>query len=295
MDDYLKIKLEKMGEKKRQDVLEYLLDITDQSHKQRSPQFEFDIMSDYTEEAKEIAANWGKFQGISTGYKSLDKITKGLVAGEVIVIAAKTTVGKTALAVNISNRVAIAGTPVLFVTLEMTKPQLTSRFLYINGGETEDYHTAAALTYFQRHDELNWQSIDGLIENFCNKTANGLVVIDHLHYFTRELEQVSEDLGRITKELKKNAIRHKVPIILISHVRKQNGEITIEDLRGSSYVAQDADIVLLCGRNDDGTELGIKVEKNRNRGYEYSDNEVKLRYHKTKVSELDEVHDDFDN
>ncbi len=287
MDKYLQLKLDDLTEKKRGAVLDYLLKITKDTHDARKKDYRIESMADYADEAKQIAENWGKFQGISSGYPSIDKLTKGFVGGEVTVIAAKTSVGKTALAVNIANRVALQGLPVLFVTLEMTKAQLTSRFMFLNN--EDDYTKVESLVSFQKTDELDWKSIDGLIGNFCGEFTNGLVVIDHLHYFTRELEKASEDLGRITKEFTKNAKRHNVPIILISHVRKANGQISMEDLRGSSYIGQDTDIVLLCGRSEDGTKLGIKLAKNRNRGHDYHDDEIELLYDKTKISEVYDV------
>lgn len=286
----IKESFDELPESLRAEFQDHILGIMTDKAIETKKQFEFVPMSEYREEGLKILKNWGKFQGISSGFPSLDKLTKGFVGGEVVIIAAKTTVGKTALAANIANNAAINGIPVLFVTLEMTKGQLTSRYLHINGDDvTDDYLHAEANTVFQKEDELNWESIDGLIGSFCKDLANGLVVIDHLHYFTRELDNVSEDLGRITKELKKNAIRHDVPILLISHVRKTNGAISIEDLRGSSYVAQDADIVLTCGRSEDGTKLGIKIEKNRNRGFDYQDNEIELNYDATKITELYDV------
>lgn len=287
MDDFLKVKLDKMQEKKRNEVLDYLLKITKDTHDARRKDYRIESMADYTDKAKEIAENWGKFQGISSGYPSIDKLTKGFVPGEVTVVAAKTSVGKTALAVNIANKVALQGIPILFVTLEMTKAQLTSRFMYLNNDE--NYTKVEPLVSFQKTDELDWKSIDGLIGNFCSEYTNGLVVIDHLHYFTRELEKASEDLGRITKEFTKNAKRHEVPIILISHVRKASGKITLEDLRGSSYIGQDTDVILLCDRSDDGTMMGVKLAKNRNRGHDYTDDVIELIYDKTKITEIGHV------
>lgn len=286
MDDFLKLKLDKMKPEGRKAAVRYLLGGAVANQAKRKQQFEFELMSEYTEAAKEIVANWGRMQGLSTGFPSLDRLTKGLVGGEVTVIAARTSVGKTALAVNIANNVAIQGVPVLFVTLEMTKAQLTSRYLYINGGDTEDYYTAAALTVLQKQDELNWESIDGLIENFVENFTNGLVIIDHLHYFTRELQNAAEDIGRITKEFSKNAHRHNVPVVLISHVRKGSGDVNIDDLRGSSYIGQDADVVLTCGRSEDGSVLAVKVEKNRNRGIDADHSETKLLYDRTKITEM---------
>jgi replicative DNA helicase len=251
-------------------------------------EFQITSMLDYTESAREYARNFGRMQGISTGYPSLDDLTKGLVPGELIVVAGKTSYGKTTLAVNIANRVALAGHRVLFVTLEMTHAQLTSRFIFINGGETEDYLTVATNTLFQRKAELNWKSIDGLISVARKEYEVELVVIDHLHYFTRELENVAEDLGRITKELHKNAMTHGIPVILISHVRKtaKNEGATMDDLRSSSYIAQDADVVLMVGRSEkDPTQMKVRVEKNRNRGFDHTDAERDLIFDRTKILE----------
>lgn len=241
--------------------------------------FGMDLAADYTEQAKERMANWGKLQGLSSGYPEVDQLTKGLVGGELIIVAGATSQGKTTVALNIANNVAVAGTSVLFVTLEMTKPEVTARLMKMNGGDNEAYQTAASQLAYQKDDELNWKDIDGLIAKAKSELNVGLIVIDHLHYFSRELEHLSEDLGRITKELKKNAIRHDVPIVLISHVRKKgNNEAKgkapdIDDLRGSSYIAQDADIVLMVARSPEYPDkMFVRLDKNRNRGIDYNDN-----------------------
>jgi replicative DNA helicase len=253
-----------------------------------SDKYRVGLMADYNDQAIEHFQNYGKMQGLSSGYPSVDRLTKGLVGGELIVVAGKTSHGKTTFAANVASHVAAAGTSVLFVTMEMTHPELTSRYMHLNGGLTEQYHQVAALTLFQQNDELNWQDIDGLMENAVVQMGVGLVVIDHLHYFTRELQNVAEDLGRITKELKKNAIRHNVPVMLISHVRKGKDDLpaTIEDLRGSSYIGQDADIVLMVGRNPESpAEFGVKIEKNRNRGYDSQHDTVLLDFDQTRITE----------
>lgn len=250
--------------------------------------YEFKMLSEYTEEAQEYYKNFGQMQGMSSGYQKLDDLSKGLVGGELTILAGKTSHGKTTLAINIANAVAMDGQPVLFVSLEMTQAQITSRFMQINGGdETEDYARVAALTLVQSSNELTWKHVDGLIEKAIEEMGIKLVVIDHLHYFTRELEHVAEDLGRITKELKKNAIRHNLPVILISHVRKGtrgNDNSSIEDLRGSSYIAQDADIVLMVSRyREDPHGIQVKIEKNRNRGFDYNNDEAKLYFSDVKI------------
>jgi replicative DNA helicase len=66
-------------------------------------------MSEYTDKAREFAQNFGKMQGLSSGYLSIDELTKGFVKGEVTVIAGKTSRGKTTLAMNIANNLALSG------------------------------------------------------------------------------------------------------------------------------------------------------------------------------------------
>lgn len=272
---YLVKKIKELGEEEQSKLLEEIIAEVTAPIKTKVDQYGIQLLSEFTEPAIERFENFGKMQGTSTGYKSLDGLTKGLVGGELTIVAGKTSYGKTTLAINIANRVAKSGTPVLFVTLEMTKVEIASRFMSINGGNTEQYEAISNLTAVQVSNELDWKSIDGLVQNFTNQFAKGLIIIDHLHYFTRELANVAEDLGRVTKELKKNAEVHDVPVILISHVRKtaKDEAAGIDDLRGSSYIAQDADVVLMVGRDaDDQSKLFVRIEKNRNRGYDYKNN-----------------------
>lgn len=231
--------------------------------------FQISSMADHVAAAKERFDNWGKMYGLSTGFPSIDKLTLGLPGGELIIIAGETSRGKTLLSMNIANNVAKWGGRVLFVTLEMTHAELTSRYMFLNGGsDTEDFITVATNTVFQHNDELDWKDVDGLIANAKDQLDVDMVIVDHLHYFTRELQNVSEDLGRITKEFKKNAIRHNIPIILISHVRKmgQGEDLNENALRGSSLIGQDADIILFVNRDPETNEMGVLVTKNRNRG-----------------------------
>lgn len=226
-------------------------------------------MLDYVEASKERYAHWGDMQGLSSGFPSIDQLTLGLAGGELVIIAGPTSRGKTLLAMNIANNVAKNSGRVLFVTLEMTHEELTSRYMFANNGwDTSDFNTVAANTIFQVNDELDWRDIDGLMQNAKQQLDVDLVIIDHLHYFTRELANVAEDLGRITKEFKKNAKRYKIPVILISHIRKlaQGEELSGDSLRGSSLIAQDSDIVLMVNRDPETNAMGILIDKNRNRG-----------------------------
>lgn len=231
--------------------------------------YQVSSMLDHVEEAENRYKHRDEIQGLSTGFPSIDKLTMGLVPGELIIVAGPTSKGKTLLSMHIANNVAKEGHRVLFVTLEMTKAELTSRYMYVNGGaDTNDFNTVAANTVFQENDELDWKDIDGLIQNAKDALDVDLVIIDHLHYFSRDLKNAAEELGRITMTFKKNAIRHNLPIILISHIRKlgKDEDLSADSLRGSSLIAQDSDIVLLVNRDPETNRMGVLIDKNRNRG-----------------------------
>lgn len=288
-----------IGELKDDELLELQTDLLadlDDDTPNEAEEMNLVLMGDFTDAAQERYKSFGKMQGLSSGYPKIDDLTHGFAPGELVIVAGKTSRGKTTLALNISNKLALQDKTVLFVTLEMTHDEITQRMMFINDctedNLTDDYFTAAGHIAFQKTDELNWNSIDKLMEKAKVEMNVDLVVIDHLHYFTRELTNVAEDLGRITKEFKKNAIRHGVPVLLISHVRKtgNDSEATMEDLRGSSYMAQDADIVLMVGRNDkDPLHTFVKIEKNRNRGFDYERNVVQLYTDRIKISNDDPV------
>lgn len=251
-----------LGELPEKDRLEAFTFLSDQIQDAGGrKELNLEPISAWQDEIDERLKYWDKLCGIESGYTSIDAMTRGLAPSEMTVIAGKTSYGKTTLALNITAKVA-SEAPVAFVTLEMSKPEVGVRLQQIT--RSKDLYALPVLV--QAQDELDWQDVDILFEKAAKADAK-LVVIDHLHYFTRELEHVAEDLGRVTKEIKKNALRYNLPVILISHVRKTDKTAGIDDLRGSSYIAQDADIVLMVNRDPETPKkLYVKLEKNRNRG-----------------------------
>ena len=226
-------------------------------------------VDEYLDFAKERVANFGQMQGLSTGYPSLDDLTKGLVGGELIIVSGQTAHGKTQLAVNISYRV-LKEHPVLFVSLEMTKPELTARFEKM--ASDEGTSMGGRPLFYQMADELEYADIDPLIMQ-AKRDGAALVVIDHLHYFVRSIEFAASEIGKITKEFKRVAIKYDIPVMLLAHVRKivRGEKPHLDDLRDSSFIAQDSDIVLMIWRELENPEKDINAVKvtllkNRNRG-----------------------------
>lgn len=236
----------------------------------------------------------GGLRGLSSGFDSIDELTKGFVGGEVTIVSAKTSIGKTSFAIAIAANVAKQGKPVLFVTLEMTQPQLMQRYISYTGGlvdgkPNEDALDIAGLTFMQKADRVTPDSIEGIIKNAKENHAQ-LVVLDHIHYFSRGSQ--TDDVEKISMELSRSAKKYDIPIIAIAHTRKDSvvggkpKDSVMDDIRGASFISQDADIVLMLNRSPEQPHtLRVKVWKNRNGGINYADNEILLSINGSNITE----------
>ncbi len=221
-------------------------------------------LKDTIEEAKTLMATGDKLNGLSTGYKAIDRMTRGLAAGEVIVLFGGTSHGKSQLAQNITLNLAKADVPVLFISLEMTNAENTQRFMLMNNSDDPlpiIYPVSSDITYEQ---------VDKIVKEAL-KQKIGLVVIDHLHMFARNIDNAANEISVICKEFKQVALRNGIPLILISHINRKadkNGPPSLQELKGSSSIEQDADIALAVWRdmNNDDQTLVVANRKNRNRG-----------------------------
>jgi replicative DNA helicase len=237
------------------------------------------------DEIMEHHKNFGKMQGLSSGYRNIDNLTKGFVGGEMTIIAGATSNGKTALAINLAVRMVQEGHTVFFITLEMTKVELGSRIYHAYRKKITHMRII-----FQENDELDWQDIDVLVEKAVESGAE-IVFIDHLHYFTRDVEHQNEALARISKEIKKNAIRHKIPIVLLAQTRKTPGgmvkkEASNEEVSGSYAITQDADIVLFVKRDKELPDaITITMTKNRNRGHDFNNDSHSFDFRETVITD----------
>ena len=221
----------------------------------------------------------GKRPGsVLTGLPSLDELIGGFVPGNLITVGARPSVGKSAFGAHCSWRCALMGTTSLFISLEMTTPQIFARFLSMHSGvaysrieqgrfSEDEYHALtlardelAKLPLFV--DDRSWATpadIASLIARTKRKFPDlALVVIDYLglikpgeRYRGRKVDEVSE----ITAALKQCAKRHAVPIVLLAQLSRgpegrENKRATLADLRDSGSIEQDSDIVIFPHRED---------------------------------------------
>lgn len=233
--------------------------------------------SEYRDSAREYRKNWGKVAGLVTGeYWEIDNMTGGFVEGELIVLSAKTSDGKTMWALNMTASLLKRGNKVLFVTLENLKEETLTRLWNIMGEDDYEAILDIDLLRFQTADKVDMKMMKYLVKN-AKEWGAEIIFIDHLHYLSRVLDNQAVGIGLITQELKALAIEYKIPIVLICQLRKLpdgRNEPIIDDLYGSVFISQDADIVMLMHRkreldvstNRENDYAIVKLWKNRNRG-----------------------------
>lgn len=224
-------------------------------------------LADWMKIARETRGPVGSVEGLSTGLFKVDKMTQGFVPGELMIISGQTSHGKTQLTNNILLRTAQAGKKSMFITMEMTKREIGERFNLLN----DDKDIEKGRVLLNMRNDLKYTDVTRLVER-AKEQGCELVVIDHLHYFSRSVENATAEISKIVKEFKEAAVLYELPIILICHVRKMapKKHPTIEDLRDSSLIAQDADMVLIVWRDENPNaanpnEVEIVLWKNRNR------------------------------
>ena len=238
-----------------------------------------DVLAKTENNLEILAANKNEITGISTGWYALDKITTGLHEGELIIIAARPAMGKTAFALNLATHVAMTNEKAVAVfNMEMTAEQLATRIISSLGQiETYKLRTGALLNDdWKRVNEAISQLattnmvIDdtpgitiGDIRAKCRRLASSeqglsLVVIDYLqlisggkNYGSNRQQEVSD----ISRSLKTLALELNVPIIALSQLSRsvesrEDKRPLMSDLRESGSIEQDADIVAFLYRDD---------------------------------------------
>jgi replicative DNA helicase len=237
--------------------------------------------------------------GLPTGFVDLDKMTSGLQPGDMIVIAGRPSMGKTAFALNIAEHVGVElGLPVAIFSLEMSGPQIAMRFLSSVGrldqhkvrtgrlsDEEWDKMTVAlgklheAPIHIDETGAINATDLRARARRLhrqCGKL--GLIVIDYLQLMTsiKDGENRATEISEISRSIKALAKELQVPILALSQLSRKVEERNdkrplMSDLRESGAIEQDADIILMMYREEyykpDTQEKGVAeviIGKHRN-------------------------------
>ena len=234
----------------------------------------FDLLLDLQEEFD--ARKGGKINGIRTGFPDIDQLTNGLFKQEMVILAARPSMGKSALAANIAENVA-SQCPVLFVSLEMSRLELVERILCSHakvdthnarsGHLSEDNHRNLA----ESSGRLSTLKLE--VDDAPNRTvteivaqarrvkrklgALGLVVIDYLQLIKPEnpRDQREQQVALIARRLKAMARELDVPVLCLAQLNRQTETMKdnrprLSHLRESGAIEQDADQVWFVHRDD---------------------------------------------
>lgn len=261
-----------------------------------------DVLRDSMEEIDHLYKNHEDITGLSTGYRALDLMTTGLHEHELIILAARPGVGKTAFALNMAQNIGTStDESVAIFSLEMGATQLVNRMLCAEGTINANHLRTGQLTeeefekLFVAMGSLSKANIfiddtPGIRVSEIRAKARrlmqeqgslGLIIIDYLQLIEgsgRESRQ--QEVSEISRQLKKLAMELNVPVIALSQLsrsveQRQDKRPILSDLRESGSLEQDADIVMFLYREDyyraeegeeeveDDNVVEVLIEKNR--------------------------------
>jgi len=229
--------------------------------------------------------------GIKSGFPELDRSTRGWQPGDLIIVAARPSVGKTAFALNLVRNAALSGSGVAVWSLEMKAPYLALRMLATQSDiilnklqtgrlEENEYRllnqAAESLSrhkiFFDDANAVNLRSLKAKARRLKKKHDIGLIVIDYLQLMHGESKNNREqEIATISRELKNLAQELEIPIIALSQlsrdgVKGSSWDIPppISALRESGAIEQDADLILmLWGANESELSGDVSYENKR--------------------------------
>ena len=259
------------------------------------------LVVELLDRVEEMSQNPNDITGVPTGFFDLDRMTSGMQAGDLIVLAARPSMGKTALAINIAENVALKeGLPVAVFSMEMGASQLAIRIVgsigRIDQGrlrtgklQDEEWPRLAEAVERLRTVSLSIDETPGLTPSELRASARrlarncgklGLVVVDYLQLMSgssgSDGDNRATELGEISRGLKMLAKELQCPVIALSQLNRGVEQRTdkrpmMSDLRESGAIEQDADVIMFIYRDDyynkDSKEPGVAeiiIGKQRN-------------------------------
>jgi len=233
-----------------------------------------DVVKDNFERLEKIFREGKSITGISTGYGELDKLLSGLQPSELIILAARPSQGKTALALNFAENIAIrGGEPVAIFSLEMSKESLLQRLIasvaQIDAHKFRTGHLSkedwrrmteslgtisSAPLWIDDAGSISALEIGAKARRLMKDKGLKLLVVDYLQLLTARgrFSNRQEEVSSISRNLKGLAKELKIPVLVLSQLtrapeREERGP-QLSDLRESGAIEQDADVVMFIYR-----------------------------------------------
>jgi replicative DNA helicase len=259
-----------------------------------------DILAEAWERLDKLHKSKDELRGIPTGFRDLDAKLSGLQKSDLIILAARPSMGKTSLALDIARQAAIKhNIPVAIFSLEMSNQQLVDRMMAAEarvdawklrtGGLKLDSEfekirdsldvLSKAPIFVDDQPANNILKMRGVVRRLKNEKGIGLVVVDYLQLMapvqSKNNDNVVQQITEISRSLKHLAREFDVPVLALSQlsraVEQRGGRPRLSDLRDSGSIEQDADVVMFIHREDkykdesEKTNIAeILIEKHRN-------------------------------
>jgi len=226
--------------------------------------------------------------GLMTKYSNLDKMTGGLVPGNLIIIGARPGVGKTSFALNIARNVSQNKNPVGFISLEMTSLELIEKLITMEGkidgaelksSEIDNSIFSKAINLKSKIEQLplfisdtDGNNLESLLHHarmLVSRDKIKLLIVDYLQLIVsrKVTENRNNEISSITRSLKQLAQHENIVIILLSQLNRASNKSKpqLSNLKDSGAIEQDANIVILLHANYEKypNVLGAYVAKNR--------------------------------
>jgi replicative DNA helicase len=257
-----------------------------------------DSLPEAWERLERLHENKGELRGVSTGFYDLDQYLSGLQKSDLIILAARPSMGKTTLALDIARQSALKNSvPTVIFSLEMSTQQLVDRMLAaeskVNAWNLRTGNLSAESEFSKIRDSLDRLSkapifVDDAAGNSIMRMRSvcrriraehglGMIIVDYLQLMStsKNYDSMVNQVTEISRSLKALAKEFDVPVLALSQlsraVESRGGRPRLSDLRDSGSIEQDADVVMFIHREDKGKDESertniaeILIEKHRN-------------------------------
>ncbi len=247
------------------------------------------------EQIEHLRDHKDEIRGVPTGFPDLDNLLAGLQKSDLIILAARPSMGKTTFALDIARNVALSGTPVGIFSLEMSAQQLVQRMLSaesrvdawsirtghgLNNQHFTTLQEAAsrlqkAPIYIDDQAGNSIVKMRSVARRLKSEHGLGLIVVDYLQLMqtSKNYDSMVNQITEVSRSLKQLARELDVPVLALSQlsraVETRGGKPRLSDLRDSGSIEQDADLVMFIHREDRFKDekdniADILIEKHRN-------------------------------
>ena len=260
------------------------------------------VIPDLVNEIITVSENGNQHRGIPTGYTGIDNALSGLHASDLVILAARPSVGKTTLALDMARQSALKhGTAVGIFSLEMSTSQLIERLLSTESRldawrmrtgkikSAEDFNVLNEAAdrlrklpiYIDDRSSMSTLNIRSTARRMKREHDIKIIIVDYLQLITphesRKSDSIVQHITEVSRTLKQIARELSVPVLALSQlsrdIEKRAGKPRLSDLRDSGSIEQDADVVMFLHRNTDQMYEGdehapiptdLMIEKHRN-------------------------------